>query len=265
MESMTNTCPYCDHKLKMYWSDESFFICPECGILIRNQKFDHQDLSQLYQASWQDPYNKVDETGGTSSRHAKLYIDRLLRSLKRVDFQGCKILDFGAGRGDLAVELQTRGAKVTAVEPYGFEFLEQRGINTYRAITEIENLSSFDGIVSLNVIEHLTAPWNELAILRDYLIPGGWIFLATPNRSSLNAMMNGPKWREARRKGHLILFNSKSLEKVLRGSGYQNIRWLNWYFPYDPRPSKKIKDWLLQMAHLDGELKFLAFQADGKP
>lgn len=258
---MTNqkSCPYCDVPVQPRWRDQSFFYCSKCQLLIRNTDFSTEKLKRLYTNSWEQPYQKVDETGGTSSLLSQLYIDRLLKTLGKSNFYGLRILDFGAGRGDLSVAAKNNGANVVAVEPYGYDFLKDRGFTVFKSLEGLKEQPQFHGIITVNVVEHLTSPWVELSQLRQLLSPGGWIFIATPNYASLNAKVMGASWREAQRQGHLYLFNATALFKMLKNCGYTDTQWLRWYFPYDNRLIKKIKDWLLQSVRLDGELKFLAF------
>ena len=160
----------------------------------------------------------------------------------------------------MTTALLNDGADVYAVEPYGYHFLKQKNITVFKDISEIPADIKIDGVVSLDVVEHLPRPWDDMHTIYQVLIPGGWIFVSTPNANSLNARINGAEWREAHRRGHLFLFNSLSLAKVLRESGYMKINRLYWNVIYDKNPIVKIKDWGLQLLRLDGELRFVGFK-----
>ena len=252
-------CPYCRNYLVKKW-EGSFHGCSGCGILIRNETLGGNIIENIYKNGWADPYANVGETGGTSSTLARKYLIRLRKSLHIKSVSGLTILDYGAGRGEFTSVLQRDGADVYAVEPYGFDFLKKRHGNTYRLLEDINPGQLFHGIVSLNVIEHLTSPWRDLSELMALLIPGGWLFLTTPNSKGLNAIIKGAEWREAKRSGHLYLFNSLSLNRILSDCGFVNIQWLRWFLPYGDKLLTNIKDWILQRLRLDGELKFLAIK-----
>ncbi len=253
-----NNCPYCNNSIKDKWLG-NYSKCTNCGILILNQDHEKESINALYQTSWAKPLKNVDETGGTTFILSDKYLFRLKESLGIDDFTGLRILDFGAGRGEFSIALLQDGAEVFSVEPYGYDYLKEKHSNTYLDLGEIESVI-FDGIVGLNVIEHLISPWNYLYEFMDLLLPGGWLFLTTPNSKGLNAIITGSKWREAKRRGHLYLFNSFSLKRMLSDCGFQNIQRLRWYLPYDDKFILNIKDWILQKLRLDGELKFLAFK-----
>jgi SAM-dependent methyltransferase len=243
------------------WKSQTFLQCPGCQLLVRNQTIDQQGLDSLYQNSWSAPYQELSETGATTDNLANQYASLLEKSLPGKSLKGLKILDFGAGRGAMSVALQRVGADVTAVEPYGYDFLKEQGIPAYRDMQAATRPGGFDGIVSLDVIEHLSSPWDDLLQMKDGLAPGGWIFIATPNRDSLNARIFGSVWREAQRPGHLLLFNPASLRRVLTGAGFQNVRQLHWDVAYSTSPLVRVKDWVLRSTQLDGELRFLGYKA----
>ena len=90
-----------------------------------------------------------------------------------------------------------RGAKLVAVEPFGYKFLAERGISVYRDLTHLPDELTFDGIVSLETIEHLRDPGGVLAGLYKRLSPGGWLLITTPNAAGLPARLMGQHWREA--------------------------------------------------------------------
>jgi 2-polyprenyl-3-methyl-5-hydroxy-6-metoxy-1,4-benzoquinol methylase len=89
--------------------------------------------------------------------------------------EGANLLDVGAGDGKLAEKLRREGRHVahTAVDPAGPSAL--------RSLDEAEG--SFDAACLLEVVEHLS-PDAGMALVRHTrakLVPGGWLFLSTPN------------------------------------------------------------------------------------
>jgi 2-polyprenyl-3-methyl-5-hydroxy-6-metoxy-1,4-benzoquinol methylase len=53
---------------------------------------------------------------------------------------------------------------------------------------------SFDGIVSLEAIEHPRDPGGVLRLYKR-LSPGGWLLITTPNAAGLPARLMGQHWR----------------------------------------------------------------------
>jgi SAM-dependent methyltransferase len=255
------TCPFCGAQLTNVWKKGAFLKCSNCQLLIRNQEVDQQELDKLYERSWFDPLEKVSETGATTDDLADQYTALLANSLRRSNLKDLRIIDFGAGRGSMSFALSGAGADVTAIEPYGFEYLNQQGFQSFHQLNEVPDQNLYDGIVSLDVIEHLPSPWDDLKELRSRLVPGGWIFIATPNRDSLNARISKSNWREALRPGHLMLFNAFSLQKMLEEANFSKIRRLDWNVAYSDKPFIRAKDWILRLLQMDGELRFLAFNS----
>jgi SAM-dependent methyltransferase len=158
----------------------------------------------------------------------------------------------------MAQALIELGGGVIAVEPYGTEYLISHGIKTYKSLDAVPGSVAFDGIVSVSVLEHLKAPWQELGQLRERLKPNGWAYLATPNAAGLAARIAGNRWREALRPGHLVLLTPVTIGKALSTAGYTNCRRLKWYIGYR-NGIRKALGYSLQFTGLDGELRYLAF------
>lgn len=155
--------------------------------------------------------------------------------------------------------LRDRGAQVLAVEPYGHGELEDRGIQTFRSLQELPQGRRFDGILSIDVVEHLEAPWRTIEDLHQRLENKGWLYLATPNAESLGARAMGNRWSQALNPGHLQLFTPEGLTHMLRRCGFMDMRRLRWLVPYRVGPARHLLQLLLQLLGVDGELRYLAF------
>lgn len=196
-------CPYCTSTILPMWSSVGFWRCASCGLILRNPVPTSRQLDELYESGWQTPLARTRETGGTTPGLARVYAQRLASSLGIGDFKGLRVLDFGAGRGDMLDAVRALGGEAHGVEPYGYSHLLARGHRVYRSMDEIPGNLRFDGIVTIDVVEHLAEPWNEIGRLWDLLASSGWVFIATPNPSGLGAKVLGARWKEARKPGHL--------------------------------------------------------------
>lgn len=257
-------CRYCNGKTKALWGTNEFVECMVCKLIMRESHSYTDKLETLYTDSWNDPLDQVSETGATDSGLAHQFLQSLECKPEISSVKEKHILDFGAGRGSMVAALKNAGARVVAVEPYGFEYLTAQGFSAYKSLSEIPKEILFDGIISIDVIEHLINPWENLSELMSRLNPGGWLYITTPNANSLNAILSGAEWREAKRRGHLWLFKPMTLENMLVHSGYNNVRRLRWEIIYNKNLLVRIKDFVLLKFNLDGELRFLATKSPSK-
>jgi cyclopropane fatty-acyl-phospholipid synthase-like methyltransferase len=232
-----------------------FIACVRCGLKIRH----HNDgVDRLYRSGWLAPLENLNLTGGTTPELAKNYSSELTRTLRLRNLRGLRILDFGGGRGEMARALVSDGAKVVVVDPYSHLQLRDTGLAAVESLEHLEGLERFHGAVAIDVIEHLTTPWEQLQTIRNLLAVGGWLYISTPNAGGLNARITRENWREAHNPSHLLLFTSSSMEKLLQKAGFNNYRRLRWRVNYSEKKSIRFKDWLLRSFWLDGVLRYLA-------
>ncbi len=106
-----------------------------------------------------------------------------------VDLQGARVLEVGTGSGAIAASL------VDAVGPTGqvqaIDVVDERVVTEGVRFTRVEGTEvpfedeSFDVVISNHVIEHVgdrAEQLHHLRELRRVLRPGGWAYLAMPNR-----------------------------------------------------------------------------------
>ena len=234
-----------------------FLTCGNCSLMVRRGV--SSSIEELYQSGWQSPLENLNLTGGTTPALAHNYTRELLRTLALKDLTGKKILDFGGGRGEMALALEAAGARVITVDPYSYVQLKEKGLAAVESLAELEGGEKFDGAIGIDVIEHLTTPWEELMIIKKLLSANGWLYLSTPNGRGLNARMNQGNWREALNPSHLLLFTPMSLEKILQKAGFENFQRLRWRVDYSESKIIQAKDWLLRVVNLDGVLRYLAY------
>lgn len=254
-------CLYCGMNSELLWAETAVWHCRACDLRFRYPQPNADDLTQYYETGWQEPAVQI-ISGGTDSALADVYVQRLLGELGLPDFVQMHLLEFGAGTGEMMTAVANVGGLVTAVEPFGFQYLRQKGVDVYQTLDELPHVQ-FDGIYSIQVLEHLPKPWETLKQLFSFLKPGGWLYVSTINAQSLNARLTQNKWREAQNPGHLYFFTPVSLAQLLADAGYGRSQHITSPIPYpQKRWGLRQLNQLLQRAHLGGELCFLAWHPD---
>ncbi len=256
-------CPQCKFQgaASVHWRAPRFLCCRECGTIFRDPFPGESELANYYSEGWKEPEENIVETGSTDEVIARCLADSLTDTLAIRSLSGMRILDFGAGRGAMTLELMKRGAKLVAVEPFGYQFLAERGVSVYRDLAHLPDELSFDGIVSLEVIEHLRDPGGVLAGLYKRLSPGGWLLITTPNAAGLLARLMGQRWREAAKPGHIVFFTPTALSKILEKNGFSQVQRPRWLIRY-PRasPLRALLHFGLQKLAVDGGLRVVAYR-----
>lgn len=122
-------------------------------------------------------------------------------------------LDFGAGDGLFAELVAAHGAPPVCLEPD--EALAARlvagGFETHRALATVAG--TFDGVYSINVLEHIADDTGTLRAIADQTAPGGRLFVFVPAWPLLYGSMD-------RRVGHVRRYRKRELVDKLEASGW---------------------------------------------
>lgn len=136
------------------------------------------------------------------------------------------VLDVGCGNGVFLLRARDAHRRVTGLEPdpvaaaaareAGLEVVDGT-LDTYHPE------SAFDLVTASNVIEHVHSPHEFLRQILKTLVPGGTIWLATPNADSLGHKWYGPAWRGLEPPRHISIFSGQALRTLLENAGYESI------------------------------------------
>ena len=264
----TSTCSFCKGSLRAWYGHESGFIeCFACGLVYRYPMPTDSQLDQIYVDFYSNENIQTRKTKMLSSDES---IDQHAAYIsKNISKPGWRVLDFGAGTGELAWRLQQEGliaigveqsknARCVAEERYGIQL-----VPSVDELTKDIN-EPFDLIVAIEVLEHISEPWRVLEVFNSLLKPGGTLYLSTPNRNGLTARVRKQQWREAVKPFHLVLFNFHSIKRLLAHSGYETVHCLRFSPLTTSSPVKKIVHRLLQLFNLYGGLRVVARKSFGR-
>ena len=130
-----------------------------------------------------------------------------------------RLLDFGAGNGRFATALAERGFAMHAVEPDPElrAAIAARGVDARASLDDFSESERFDGIYSVNVLEHVDDDAGLLAAFHRRLVPGGRLFSYVPAFQVLFSAND-------ERVGHLRRYRKRELVDRTRAAGFQGLR-----------------------------------------
>lgn len=146
---------------------------------------------------------------------------------------GTRVLELGAGHGEVGVSLHEKGARVVAVDlrrpdrVFPYPYLEQDLDGDFAAAAREAHGGGADVVVALDVIEHLKRPEASLRQIHGALAPGGELIASTGNVAYVLlrlALLLGQF--NYGRKGildltHQRLFTIRSFCRTLEGEGFR--------------------------------------------
>lgn len=137
-------------------------------------------------------------------------------------------LDIGCSVGHLpAVGLERNWkAHGTEVDPESVTICEEKGIRMVSGFLRDHQFEkeSFDVITSIEVIEHINTPLEEMELIHDLLRPGGLFFLTTPNYAALDKLIAGKNWNTIGYPEHLTLYTKKSMQRLAKATGFEVLK-----------------------------------------
>jgi len=183
--------------------------------------------------------------------------------------RGLRVLDFGAGIGELAGLMRAQGSQVECTEPdaEARRQLRLRNLTAWASLDELLETGPgrrFDLVTAIEVVEHLEDPVSYLRQLRRVLSDGGALFLTTPNFGSLRARLMGLRWEQYCNPTHLFYFTYASLACALRQAGFSSVSRVRTLVSYPHHGlARRLLQRSLQRTGLDGDLLVLARRSSG--
>jgi SAM-dependent methyltransferase len=135
-----------------------------------------------------------------------------------------RALDVGCAAGHWVELLVEAGWDAHGLEPSGAAALHARqrlGPRLLEGTLEDPRLDGprFDLVTLWDVIEHLPAPLEALARVRELLSPGGRLVLETQDLGSPLARLLGRRWHHFKHDEHLVHFDARTLRATLERAG----------------------------------------------
>lgn len=165
--------------------------------------------------------------------HRPLYLGPVLKFLNHLP-KGSSILDAGCGGGDFSIGLHEAGYKVHGLDlsPTGIAHAKTLEVgefhegSLYESLTAPFGRESFDGIVNIEVIEHLYRPAVFASRAFEALVPGGTLVVSTPYWGYLKNIVLAVTGRTDRaltalwEGGHIKHFSRETLTRLMETAGF---------------------------------------------
>ena len=222
-------CPICHGTARTRFSlgRRHFHTCTngQCGLIFVFPQPSDEELRAYYAEDYFDPTTAVYGLAkGPVQRQVIQHILGETREREPI------VLDYGCARGglweSLPDDLKGRyfGIELDAAARSHAERRTQRPIfpsmDAFRAESGVE----WDICVMNDVIEHIREPVDELVRLAHAGVPGGVLWVATPNARSIKAWLIGRRWSQYRNRTHLLLFTYASCARCLSAAGFVDIK-----------------------------------------
>ncbi|MBL9113782.1 MAG: class I SAM-dependent methyltransferase [Verrucomicrobiaceae bacterium] len=186
-------------------------LCEGCGFVFTSPRPSQAEVDHFYRSDYRREYK---DSYSPKPKHVyragKVALSRLAY-LKPLLKPNARVLDVGAGGGEMLYLLKEMGLTVQGIEPnlgYGGTARDVLGlpvqVTSYKA-AEVEPLS-MDVVTSFHVLEHLLDPVEALSIFSRWLKDDGQILIEVPN------VFSRCQWPQSRyHRGHLQHFSASTL------------------------------------------------------
>jgi SAM-dependent methyltransferase len=192
-------------------------VCPDCAVGITMPWPSDDELQVAYSGFYRPPTGRF-----WAPLDAILHWSRglLARRIDTITPPG-PVLDVGAGDGSLLDAIKETGRVAVGLE---------------RAVTRADMRSGeldeqeggWSAIVLWHALEHLREPGAAVRAAAERLAPGGVLFVAVPNSSSLQASVFGERWFALDVPRHLTHIPSAALLEAVEAAGLRAERVSGW-------------------------------------
>ena len=203
MERSLN-CIICCQKTHLIKDDkysDIYYKCPRCEAIFLQR--DHILDKKMEKTEYDRHENTMDNNGYVNS--FRELIDKYIIEFTG-DLKGKKILDFGCGPNPVLSEiLKKYEADVVHYDPYFFKDISFKS-------------EQFDIVVSTEVFEHLSNPYNELKLIKDLLKKDSFLIIKTQFHNMKDD--DFLTWWYRRDPTHIIFYTSKTFEYMAKKTGF---------------------------------------------
>ena len=195
-------------------------ICRSCGLVWTDPRPTPEQAREFYAHQFRLDYKGAYQPKPKHSyRSGKVAVDRF-RRLRPFLEPGFRVLDVGAGSGEVGYVLRAMGYEASGFEPnegYARYAAEVLGLPVRQGFWQdaVIEPESQDMVTMFHTVEHLESPLDVMQHARQWLRPQGLLLVEVP---SVEAVCQQPHTQFHR--GHLYHFNLATMEAMHRRAGY---------------------------------------------
>ncbi|WP_320045042.1 class I SAM-dependent methyltransferase [uncultured Desulfobacter sp.] len=227
-------CPICGFEkcdFKIEKKSFSVYRCRSCFVHFVYPQPVKADVFKIYDADYFKRGNKYSQLSVAQEIKREDVINELrwLRKIKKYKTSG-KLLDCGCATGSFLYAAKQQGFEINGLEISNSAAQSaSRLLNIHVENCELpqtrHSAESLDVVTLWDVIEHLQDPRAVLDKANSLLKPDGIIVFSTGDISSLWARFTGRYWQLLTPPQHLFFFNPKSIQLLLKLSGFELVEW----------------------------------------
>jgi SAM-dependent methyltransferase len=201
-------------------------ICRRCGFTYADPPATQQDYDCLYR-DWSKYDDATVATGGGYSSYDSARLAVTASDIARaVTSKSATILDAGCATGGLLTALRAEGFTAVAgldPSPRCADACQRRGFRAYvGSVTSAPpDMPKSDCIVLSHVLEHVYDIPAFFAAVQRLLVPGGHLYLETPDASCYADQLSAP-FQEFNTE-HINHFSARALKNTARRFGFSSV------------------------------------------
>lgn len=199
-------------------------ICRRCGLVWSNPRPSEEEVRRYYSREYRLDYKgQATPSLRHIARSGRGALNRY-RSLSPFLKPGDRVLDAGAGGGEVVYVLRKLGFYAVGLEPdeqYARHAREALGVPVSTGFVQDVSFpaGSFDVITMYHALEHVEDPVGILGTLRSWMAEGGLLLVEVPN---VEARCISPVHRF--HFAHFYNFNRVTLEATGRKAGFEPVQ-----------------------------------------
>ena len=206
--------------------------CNTCGLIRTNPRPTPESIGLYYPEDY-GPYEgtKIKRTSAHRDNDSENLFKTLIKRIVNFNTRPLpnikpgKMLEVGCASGSFLHEMAEIGWQVSGIEfsPEATKTASKLGYQVHCGPLETAPApnENYDLIVGWMVLEHLYEPVNGLKKLWEWASTDSWLVLSVPNAASLEFKLFKDKWYALQVPTHFYHFTPKTLEKVLKESGWK--------------------------------------------